>query len=454
MTVLANPITFNSGAGSDTAASGSGSGAVRSGTGASTNNTTTVDLSADTPDLSVVAAGDLLWVGSSSGRQFSVIASVDDGADTVTVDDVYTQTEGSRNWGIGGERATLDNADSRALSVDHKDGWIIELADDQTLTTTGILWDPDANGDVLTIRSNSTTIRTITQTADTYVFQLNNGSGIPIFVLENIKTANSAGAKTAADGLVLQSAIVRVNTCIFGDTTNTLRFGIGAGSGLQSFRLVDTEIVNTTSHGIATVSGSNNQQIQIIGSWIHGCGGDGVNLNNSRRVDILDSLITGNTGDGIKARAADIGTIRGNTIHGNTLDGIDITVTTGSLEIAIYNNNITANGNWGIRGTGNTQDGSYIDWNNYGTGATANTSGAATGIAIGPNALAIDPQYTAAGSDDYSVGTNLKAAGFPDSARTIGANQSGTTSFVDVGGAQREEAGGGGGGGSPLHGPL
>ena len=138
MTIPNGNILFNSSTGNDTAASGLGPSTAVSGMGASTNNTTTVDLSADLPDLSGVIAGDLLWVDSTAGVQFSIIASVNDGADTVTCDVIFTQTEISRNWGIGGKRNSLQTS-RNLIEDDIVAGWVIELESGYTDTITTTL---------------------------------------------------------------------------------------------------------------------------------------------------------------------------------------------------------------------------------------------------------------------------------------------------------------------------
>ncbi len=110
MTAPNGPILFNNSTGSDTTASGLGAANVY-GTGASTTGASAVVTGITTTG---VTAGDLLWVQSSSGRQFSIIATVDSSTQ-VTCDDVFANTESSRTWAIGGKRATLNNSDSQQL---------------------------------------------------------------------------------------------------------------------------------------------------------------------------------------------------------------------------------------------------------------------------------------------------------------------------------------------------
>jgi hypothetical protein len=71
------------------------------------------------------------------------------------------------------------------------------------------------------------------------------------------------------------------------------------------------------------------------------------------------------------------------------------------------------------------------DFNNF----YNNTSGARNGISAGANDMAVDPQYVATGSENYAIGTNLKAKGFP----VMPIMGTPTTGYVDIGGVQRRE---------------
>ena len=92
MTAPNGAIKFNNLTGSDTQSSGLGPAVAVNGTGASTTG-----ASAEVTRISTtgVSAGDLLWVQSSSGRQFSIIFTVDSNTQ-VTCDDVFANTESSR----------------------------------------------------------------------------------------------------------------------------------------------------------------------------------------------------------------------------------------------------------------------------------------------------------------------------------------------------------------------
>ena len=134
MTTPNGPVLFNSSTGSDTAASGLGPATALSGAGASTTAASGVVTGIVTTG---VTSGDLLWVGSTSGRRFSVIASVDSGTQ-VTCDDVFVNTESSRNWGIGGKRKSIAgsayNFDNAAIDFNGVE--FIQFEDGYTESTT------------------------------------------------------------------------------------------------------------------------------------------------------------------------------------------------------------------------------------------------------------------------------------------------------------------------------
>lgn len=212
MTTANGPVLFNSSTGSDTQASGLGPSTALFGSGASITSASAVVTGITTTGVS---AGDLMWVQSSTGRQYSIIASVDSGTQ-VTCDDVFDATEASRTWAIGGKRATLDNADSRVLLTDIGDPLTAEihLETDQQLTSA--IASATAGG---IIRSSDSTMRTIEQTA---AAPHTSGLGTH-YLFENIKFTNSSvdntqviflGENTNGGGSVV------CNNCIFGDPTD------------------------------------------------------------------------------------------------------------------------------------------------------------------------------------------------------------------------------------------
>jgi hypothetical protein len=110
--------------------------------------------------------------------------------------------------------------------------------------------------------------------------------------------------------------------------------------------------------------------------------------------------------------------IVGNTIYNQAGDGILINVSADAdavTGVSIINNIISNCGAYGINfnaGTAALNDKrvrATPDYNNI----YSCTSGAYNGISAGTHDLALDPQFTNSGAGDFSVGTNMKAAGFP-----------------------------------------
>lgn len=397
MTTPNGNILFNSSTGSDAAASGLGPTTAVTGTGGSTNGTTTVNLSVDTPNLSGVSAGDLIWVKSSSGRQFSIIASVDDVADTVTCDDIFSNTESSLIWAIGGTRQTLDNSDSRTLFG--TDGWtsewVVELADNQSITSSLAL---GASGTI----TGGGTVRTITQSANDSCLDLGATSLRP--TLRWLKLENTNVTKTSAHGFNINFASGSLNAyrCVFGDSTNTLNVGIQRGTGTPSRPLlVHCEIGFCTGDGLNIVS---NTSITLHNCFIHDNGGDGIAIGRASNGIIIGNIFANNTGIGFhdSLGSSSIGpSLIDNRFYNNGSHGADIS----SGSPSIYSGNIfTENGGYGIQ----SAEPDINIFNVFGFGSIANTSGSTNGgMSTGDNTitLTVDPYVNAAGND-FNINSN------------------------------------------------
>jgi hypothetical protein len=238
MTAPNGAIKFNNSTGHDTQSSGLGPAVAVYGSGASTTAGSATVTGINTAGVSV---GDLLWVQSSSGRQFSIIASINVNGTEVTCDDTFANTESGRTWAIGGKRATFDNADSRSLFEYYRQGWTVETETDQSLTST-LTWKQNWIGGspASVLRGANGEIRTINQTVDSPHFGDNSGSNLSNVVarIENLKFTNSASVKTSASSVLYHwynlTAHYLFTNCIFGDSTNPLyQFHLGGGAKLQ-----------------------------------------------------------------------------------------------------------------------------------------------------------------------------------------------------------------------------
>jgi hypothetical protein len=100
---------------------------IVNGSGAATDGTTTIDLTADSPDLSGVSVNDLLRIahsGAGIGAKDYMIESVDDGTDTLVVRSAPAVTESGLTWAIKlGNSAswTIKRGDSTMDSEDTMD---------------------------------------------------------------------------------------------------------------------------------------------------------------------------------------------------------------------------------------------------------------------------------------------------------------------------------------------
>ena len=213
MTAPNGAIVFNSSTGNDITASGLGSANVY-GSGASTTGSSAVVTGIDTTGVS---SGDLLWVQSSSGRQFSIIFTVDSSTQ-VTCDDVFANTESGRTWAIGGKRATFDNADSRRIiNEDSIEGWIVETETDQAITST-----INRTNDLgfIVIRGSGNTKKTITASSNF------NGFYSSYRTYTNIQNLKFVGSVNNTSTAIVSGGTSRIRDCVFGDAgqnTNFLR---------------------------------------------------------------------------------------------------------------------------------------------------------------------------------------------------------------------------------------
>lgn len=454
-------IVFNNSTGSNTQASGAGPTTALHGTGASTTaSANTVNLSVDSPDLSGVATDGsaCLWVQSSSGRQFNKITAVDNGTKVVTCQDNFANTESSRTWAIGGKRSTLDNADSRNLGTDFHDNWTMEIqytGTDYTLSTTAFtLASSDSAARYFTIAGTGNSRPIVRQTSDVACIKGHfggTGGDSSYLSISFLTIQNSNGSKTAADGIYADlNTSLAISNCIIGDATNQLHIGINATYSLY-ITVVDTEIKNCTGNGI-DVSGST--AFKINSCYIHNnLYGLVSNTGGSNPFIIYNNIITNNTNIGLYLHQVNYATypsiIIFNTIDNNGSDGISFN-NYASYIVFILNNQVTNNGGYGVNFISGDSLSLFglFKYNNF----YNNTSGACNNITPDSTNLTVNPQYTNAGSNDYSIGTNTKAKGFPDSTLNIGANQSSTKSYVDIGAAQRQEPTAGGPVGTNLRG--
>lgn len=266
MTRPNGPIIFNANTGSDTQASGLGPASAVYGTGASTTGASAVVTGIDTTG---VTAGDLLWVLSSSGRQFSIIASVDSGTQ-VTCDDNFDNTESGRTWAIGGKRATLEDASSRSLLGTRMQYLEYEIQTNQTINSAITLaygnLGGTGNGPTLYYGTGDTK-PVIEQTANDYHFYRPPGGGGDCFSMRNLKFTNSNASKTYASVFyfILNAPRIHIYDCTFGDSTNPIGTTIQTNTGTPRItfdRCVwDSTVYGALQNGVPPLNGSNSSTV-------------------------------------------------------------------------------------------------------------------------------------------------------------------------------------------------
>jgi len=261
MTVPNGSILFNTSEGSDSQSSGLGPSTAVYGSGASTTGSSAVVTGIDTTGVS---AGDLLWVESSSGRQFSIIASVDSSSQ-VTCDDTFANTESSRNWAIGGKRATWDNSNSvKIFTADAKSNWDIVTETDQTITQQITL----CNGCVSIRGVTNGALPVIEQTSNNTLFHSSQSQTV-VFHSLNFKYSHSTKDKLAV--AVSYGGAAFINVVANDPNKNWSTFAARVCCNPVSLQFHSCIIGNCVSNGVSAWQGSGS----FFDSIFHDNGGDG-----------------------------------------------------------------------------------------------------------------------------------------------------------------------------------
>lgn len=457
-------ILVNSATGSDSLASGAGPGTALTGSSASTDLGGTVVTLDGSPDLSGVATdgSHVIYLADTTAgaRNFGKIIAKDDGADTVTVADAFGVGLTGKAWAIGGVRASVGSTTSAKLfenngaAGDAMPGWIIEMQSGHTETRAStITWrragTSTAGPIILRGASGAVTKPILTFSNNGNAFS----NGVDLIVLSAFEMRNTNATKTASVAVSVSSSSARtfLYDLVVSHSSDKYWKGVVNTSGGGTI-IAGCYFANLASDAI-TLGG----YAVIRHCRISTCAGHGI-TNSASNVIVLGNTIDNNTGDGIRYTSTSSGTgllgmsIMGNTVYSNTSDGFEATGTstaTGAFKgLNIVNNIFAKNGGYGLNFSGASVDATFLHAgytailnNCFGSGGTANTSGAANPASIDTDSQSVDPQFTDAGSGDFTIGTNLKALGYST------ANFPGTTkrTYTDIGAYQREESGSGSG---------
>lgn len=437
-------FVFNSSTGSDTAASGAGPATALTGSNASfSGSVITLDGS---PDLSAVATDGThaIYLLTSTGRKFFDITAKDNVAKTVTVGNAPAGTSTGRTWAIGGKRATFNETNSRQLFQDVKATWEITTETDQAITGSAITIAPLGFPDQCCLRSEGTTHRVISQSANTNTFTTaTNATG---WAFRTLRFTNTNATKTSAIAMNLGGAFT-VENCIFGDGTNHFDMAISVPNAavVSCYNCYFNGQRAGSTSGIINLGSSS---VQLYGCWFRAQAGPCVRFT-SDVVHLLawhcvfdapagDAIVTANP-----FNTAGPVILLGNTFNGGSADGVDMS-SARLRHVVMLNNNISGFagvGQNGVRAASsqNLHYQMFLDGNNF-----FNNTSNRLNFPVGASDQSLDPAFP--GSPDFTPGSNLRRVGWPAAASVrLGANQA-TLSYPDIGAVQHQDAGGGSGG--------
>lgn len=340
---MATPtVVIDNSTGSNTAASGAGPATALTGTAAAfAASVVTLDGS---PSLAGVATdgSHVLWLKTSTGRQYFTITAKDDTLKTVTVADAPAGTATGRTWAIGGKRSTLDHADTRPVFVDWKAGWTVDIQQtgvDYTLTSAVIVIATTNTATValpFTVKSSSATRPLITTSTNSInLFDVSSSDPIIFKHLSMSNTAGTKGSYAAGTGSAITPKTsanqgLTVLDCVFdgftsalcGDNVVNYQFGNG-------LTVIGTEIKNCTENGINYMLPASGP-LSLDRCYIHDCGGDGVTCpTGGGTVVCCYTTLTNNGGRGFYQSSSSLhGTaiyfFVNNSCKGNGQSGIEL----------------------------------------------------------------------------------------------------------------------------------
>lgn len=204
-------------------------------------------------------------------------------------------------------------------------------------------------------------------------------------------------------------------------------------AGRAAFRLsaVDSLIINCEASSTNGVAVQCTAQVSIDNCYIHSSS-TGISTTNAAGSNILNCVIANITSKGLDIISASTsqGIVKYCTFYGAatpTGSSIGIDIVTGTNDMRVTNCIFYG---W-VKGIqhADVQNSHFSNYNCFYNNTTNRTN-----WLTGPNDVAVDPQFTNAAGNDFSVGTNLKALGSP---ATFGGSN--TISYQEIGAVQRKE---------------
>jgi len=395
MTALSGPILFNATTGNDGTSSGCGPSVAVT----ETITTVAASNSATVTSGTGYSVGDLMYIPSATGRKFNVIANIN--GTTVTFDNPWDDSLTSVSAHIGGKRATWDNADSRRLfAEDCEAGFVLETETDQSLTSTISLGHGVAGtNEGVTIRGSSAH-KVIDQTINDETFLTPNwASGKTTF--RHLKFTNSNASKGNASAFYIanQTETFTFRNCIFGDATNSLRYGIYA---LNWARTVVHQCLFTDSEIGYYAYWNPTGNSSFTECVVRNMSGDGYNESGGEQNTVVNSVFYNCGGYGVDITGE--GQVIGCICYGNTAGGIYLSPSYGNESTMVARNILVSNGGYGIHSITN---GTYGNLDNiFDNAYYNNTSGQTLNANVDPITLTADPFVDAANGDFNLNATN------------------------------------------------
>ena len=361
-----------------------------------------------------------------------------------------TATGSAKGWAIGGKRSAIGTTLSRKLfetngtAGDAMPGWIIEMESGHTETiSSGIWWrrSGDATDGRMTLKGTygAASRPKITWTGSTTAILLNGGGFnrhyIATFDVERNITGSAGGVAFNMTGGYITMENLKVTS-------------IGTSNWDGVFYGADTGTIVRNCYGEKCNTGT--YQANVFYSYLKTCATAAINITNASGARFVIGNIIYNAAIGIDVNNYSYPKIiLNNTIYADTGTpvGVAINANSGGVHYTQCVMNNIING---------CTTAFVVD----GTSPSAVDACLATGwlfdsnviynctnqITSGYESLLTDtstanPQFANPATGDFSVGTNMKAIGFPTTVFGFSA----TRSYNDAGAAQRQEPTGSGG---------
>lgn len=216
------------------------------------------------------------------------------------------------------------------------------------------------------------------------------------------------------------------------------------GNSIGSAHFIGCE---SASNGGTGISGSAIALTTFLnaGCYIHDNGGVGV-IGTTNFMILVNSIYDTNTGHNIQVTTGQPIMINSTSYGASGASADGFNATTPGSSGTVLNCIFASNGRYGVNAT--DADSCFEDYNCFNGNATAPRNPATNSPAIGTGGgwgpathdVTTDPTFGNAASGNFSVGTNMKALGWPGAFPAAL-----STGFIDLGAVQREEAASGGG---------